>query len=626
QPATEQEALSVRKMNHYLTHRGPDDAGFFKGRRVCFAVSRLSIIDTQNGSQPIYNEDNTLVLVFNGEIYNYKALRKDLIEKGHRFKTGADSETIVHLYEEYGTACLSRLRGMFTIALYDRVKKTVLIARDRLGEKPLYVCEKDSGIFFASEIKALIKSGIAPPEIDHKALHYYFHYRYIPDPMTPLAKVKKLEPAHYMTISLAPWEIKTGCYWRMEDLPPVWGNPVQLFRDTLEDISAGITQCDVPLGIALSGGLDSSAIACLLSERGHPFHAVSVGYEGSHYHDERKDARALASHLKAPFTEVAVNTNEMAETFADTVYHRDDPISDISGYSYYTVMETARKQGIKVMLQGQGGDELFLSYDWVIRALNNSRLKNRLTGRPNIVNCMDIHLPDHLSLRSLKSWMTDLGGLCSGLETYRNLKTLPRNQLEFYNLEKMYKHNLNHAGNMYTRRFSDRIKGINVNDCFTYDRPWGNVDILIMSSLFKTYLLQNGITQGDRLSMAASVELRLPFVDYRLMELMVGLRKAGADIGNRPKELLKTSLSDILPAFVLNRPKKGFSPPVKSWVKAIHRKYKDFLSDGFLTGHAIIDEPYIKKHFLPGPPASVRSRNDFMKVLVLELWFRRMTE
>jgi len=623
EPVTEREIGAVSKMDRMLAHRGPDDSGFYHEGRVCLAMRRLSIIDLETGRQPIFSEDRKRVLIFNGEIYNHKELREFLIKKGHVFATQSDSETIIHLYEEYGPGCLEHLRGMFAIVLYDRARQTVFIARDRIGEKPIYLCETGRGFFFASEIKALLKSGVAAGEIDHQALHYYFHYRYIPEPMTPVAGIRKLKQAHHLLIHLAPWKVTETRYWQLTDLPPVVGNPARLLRETLADVANQIVRSDVPVGIALSGGLDSSAIACLLAAQGKPVHAISLGYGKNTGHDERRNAEQLAVHLKLPFIGIEADKDQMVEEFGDIVYWRDDPISDISGYNYYSIMKAAKAHNIKVMIQGQGGDELFLSYDWVLRGVENSILKSSGGGQRRFMDCLSLNSPDSFTPRALKSWTLDLAGLRSSFERYRNLKNEPPDQLELYNLEPMFRHSLRHAHTMYTDLFHGQVALINVNDAYTYPSPWHHVDVLVTASLFNTYLLQNGIAQGERLSMANSVELRLPLVDHKLVALIVGLRKAGIPLGPG-KTLLKSALAGIIPEFVLNRPKKGFSPPVRFWQNAIYSKYRDQLFDGFLTGHDIIRNGYIEKQFKYGMPFSDKRRNEFMKLLVLELWFRRM--
>ncbi len=281
----------VALMNDALIHRGPDGSGSFQTDHIAFAMRRLSIIDLAHGAQPLYNEDRSLVLVANGEIYNFVELRAEMKRRGHTFRTGSDCETILHLYEEYGADCLNHIRGMFVFALWDSRLDRLVLARDRMGEKPLYLYQTDGRLLFASELKALLRSNLVPFELDTEAVDLYFHYQYVPEPKTPVKGVRKLDAAHILTVEINPWNLKEECYWRMDAVPPIEGDPATKIREELETVSELIIRSDVPVGVALSGGLDSSAIAAL-AIRKYPgvMHAFSVGYSGSPETDERKDA------------------------------------------------------------------------------------------------------------------------------------------------------------------------------------------------------------------------------------------------------------------------------------------------------------------------------------------------
>jgi asparagine synthase (glutamine-hydrolysing) len=348
-------------------------------------MRRLSIIDLTTGWQPLYNEDRTLALICNGEIYNFVELRERLESLGHRFSTNSDCETILHLYEEHGLDCVQHLRGMFAFALYDTQRKRLLLARDRMGEKPLYLYQTNSNLFFASEMKALLASGLVPFELDPNAVNLYFHYQYVPEPLTPLKGVRKLDAACLLTVDIEDWRIEEKCYWRMEDAPPLEGDPARHIREQLEVVGEIVIRSDVPVGVALSGGLDSSAIASLAASK-YPgtMHAFSIGYPDSPETDERADARALADHLGLPFHDVELSTSEMVSFFPELVSWRDDPIADIAGYGYYSVMKLAREHSVPVVLQGQGGDELFWGYPWVRDAARQTERKVSQRHRTSI--------------------------------------------------------------------------------------------------------------------------------------------------------------------------------------------------------------------------------------------------
>jgi len=282
----------VQKMNAHLTHRGPDGEGYFHSQHISLGMRRLSIIGLNDGWQPIFNEDKSLVIVANGEIYNYIELRAELEKKNHIFSTHSDVENILHLYEDYGIDCVKYLRGMFSFALWDITMQRLLLVRDRMGEKPLYIYEEGETIYFASELKSLLQSNKIKFEFDPISIDLYFHYGYVPEPLTPLKGVRKLPAGHLMLVDTTTWRVDERVYWNMDDIPPLEGNPIKLIREQLEDMSEIVVRSDVPVGVALSGGIDSSVIA-VLAARKYPgiLQAFSVGYPGRPAHDERDQAR-----------------------------------------------------------------------------------------------------------------------------------------------------------------------------------------------------------------------------------------------------------------------------------------------------------------------------------------------
>ena len=626
EPVQPEHAGQVERMNKAMLHRGPDGAGEFSSRHVALAHRRLSIIDLSHGQQPLYNEDSSLVLIANGEIYNFIELRSQLQARGHKFKTGSDCEVILHLYEEKGLDCVQQLRGMFAFALWDTQRQRLFLARDRMGEKPLYLCEREGQLYFASELKALLSMGIIPFQLDPHAIDCYFHYQYVPEPMTPIKGIRKLPPATVMTIGINPWRVEERCYWRMEDAPPLEGDPAKLIRAELETISELVIRSDVPVGIALSGGLDSSAIAALAVKK-YPgsMHAFSVGYSGRPFYDERAGAKALADHLSMPFHEVEISTGDMVDGFSELIGWRDDPIADISGYGYYAVMRAAREHNVPVMLQGQGGDELFWGYPWVREAARQSFRKSSLgaTGMPKFGDYFKVNLsPEAWSKRGLWNWGTSLAGLRSSWNEFQRDRVSPRERAIFYDLTPDFPMAQRTISHCYEPRFRESLGMSNAYDPFTLPLPWPCPDILITKLICQTYLLENGIAQGDQLSMANSIELRLPLVDYRLIETVIGLRKAQSDQRLPPKNWFKAAIKDILPDWVINRPKQGFRPPVKEWHRALFAQYGSQLENGFLTQAGVLT-PQSARTFAEGPftPGAIVPLS--FKALVLELWCRR---
>lgn len=626
-PITPADLASVRTCNSHLTHRGPDGAGEFQGEHVMLAMRRLSIIDLTGGWQPLYNEDRSLALVANGEIYNFVELRERLESLGHSFRTNSDCETILHLYEEHGLDCVTHLRGMFAFALWDTKLRRLMLARDRMGEKPLYLYETEGRLLFASEMKALLASGLVPFELDPNAVNLYFHYHYVPEPLTPLKGVRKLDAACFLTIDVDEWTVDERRYWRMEDAPPIEGDPATLIREQLETVSEIVIRSDVPVGIALSGGIDSSAIGALAARK-YPgtMHAFSVGYPGNPENDERRDARAFADYLGLPFHDVEVTTSEMVSIFPELVYLRDDPIADIAGFGYYSVMKLAREYNVPVVLQGQGGDELFWGYSWVRNAVQQSVRKFLVSNRTSLSalpHYLELSLPTRFSRYELWQWAQQASGLRPGWKSFRRDRATPANQFVFYDSTPEFCLAATQMPLLYSPGFRDQLNGSNAAKLFTTAEPTENTEVAITRLICDTYLRENGITQGDRLSMASSIELRLPFLDHRLVETVIGLRKAHSDVNDPPKARLNAAIRDLLPDWVVNRPKRGFTPPVREWHNELLRNYGDSMSDGFLTSHGVLSQTGAQKLRSAELPFNELAPLSF-QALVLEQWCRRM--
>jgi asparagine synthase (glutamine-hydrolysing) len=624
EPLDEEARGKVARMIALLRHRGPDGAGEFHQPNLALAMRRLSIIDLQGGWQPLFNEDRSLALVLNGEIYNYIELRRRLQDRGHAFHTRGDGETILHLYEDLGDDCVHSLRGMFAFALWDGNRRRLLLARDRLGEKPLYLAEQNGRLLFASELKALLRSGTVPFALDADGVNLFFNYQYVPEPATPVRGVRKLPPAHLLTVELDPWRVEQRRYWNMEDAPALDGEPGERLRGELETAAELVIRSDVPVGIALSGGLDSGSLA-VLAARKYPgiMHAFSVGYPGRPDVDERTDARQLADRLGMPFHEVEVDAGRVVEFFPELIHWHDDPIADISGYSYYAVSRLAREHGVPVVLQGQGGDELFWGYPWVRQAALESEQKVRLRekGWAALPEFLRFAPPKKWTRNGLRKWLESAAGLRPGWDQFRRLRKSPAERLRFYDVCYDFAASYGFYDGLFTDGFRDRLDAAGPYAPFTRPLPWPPIDIVTTHMICDTYLLENGIAQGDRLSMASSVELRLPLVDYRLVETVIGLRKAASDRDLPPKAWLKQAMRDSLPDWLVSRPKRGFSPPVRQWTAEIYREYGARLKDGFLVQTGILN-PDAWRGLDAGPaPSDLKAMLSF-RALVFEMWCR----
>lgn len=617
----------VAAMSRALTHRGPDDSGVYNSTHVALASRRLSIIDLGGGRQPLYNEDRTLALVANGEIYNHAELRQRLEARGHSFKTGSDCEAILHAYAEYGAACVEHLRGMFAFALWDEARGRLVLARDPLGEKPLYLYEREGRLLFASEMKALLRSGEVPFKLDPEAVDLFLHYQYVPEPRTAVAGVRKLDAARVLVVDVEPWRVEESCYWRMEDAPPLCADAPALIRERLEEVGELITRADTPVGVALSGGLDSSVVAAVAARhRPGELHAFSVGYPGRPEGlDERDEAHALARHLRLPFHEVEVETEEVVEFFEELNYRRDDPVADYSGHAYYAVMRKARERGVPVMLQGQGGDELFWGYPQLRQAARESAEKKTL--HKGLVGASLRYLSPaapRWSRAGLSAWARDLGGARSGLRRMRGHRASPAGQLAFYDLSPDFRAAAEGVGSLYADAFAERLPPGGAYTLFTLPLPWPELDVTLTRLVSDTYLRANGVAQGDRLAMASSVEMRLPLLDRRFVETVIGLRKSSSDVQLPPKEWLKRAAEGLLPEWVLNRPKRGFAPPVGEWHAALFEAHGDALRGGYLVQNGVVKHEAAEL-LARGPfPSGLTSPLSF-KALVLEHWCRRMS-
>jgi asparagine synthase (glutamine-hydrolysing) len=622
------EKTAVLAMNHALLRRGPDGEGTYFKNNVALAMRRLAIIDLTGGWQPLYNEDQSIALVANGEIYNYIELREQLAG-GHTFRTKSDCELPAHLYEQYGLDFVHHLRGMYAIALWDTAKKRLILVRDRVGEKPLFLHQRTAPdgskqLLFASEMKSLISSGQVPFELEPTSVDEMMHYNWVHDPKTMVKGVTKLEAGHMLVIDTDPWNVKDICYWKMEDAPPISSDPAKTIRAVLDEVSELIIRSDVPVGVTLSGGIDSSTIACLSANK-YPgqMHAFSIGYADKPVQDEREMARALAKKLHMPFHEAEIDPNEMAAFFPQVCLLQDDPIADIGGFAYYTVNKLAREHNVPVLLMGQGGDELFWGYPWLRRALAESQYK-MTNGRTRPTSIKELMLPRERSRAAMVEYAFRWGAVLHGWRPLRLKHDTDRSRLVFYDIFDQWQMGEWGRDRLYTNDFHEKLAG--------FDAAWphvlpGNkecVEVTLTSLICKGFLLEQGLNQGDRLSMAHSVECRLPLVDYKLVETVIGLRKVHkGDEHMGLKAWLRMAVEDIVPAEIFNRPKRGFNPPVTLWTSSLRDRYGADLRDGYLVANGILSSKAAVQ--LTEQNSRITAWNDlFFKALTLEMWARAM--
>ena len=548
----------VRRMCSALKHRGPDDEGLHVCGSVGLGMRRLSIIDLSGSRQPIYNEDRSKLIVFNGEIYNYQGLREGLIARGHQFDTSGDTETILHLYEERGAACVESLRGMFAFAIWDQRSETLLLARDRFGIKPLYVVNAPWGIAFASELKALHAAGLTSRELDWEALDSFFQVGYVPAPATPFVDVRKLEPGHTFE-------------WRRHD-PPIsrryWQfplaerespeNPEAYVREKIDDAVSAHLVSDVPVAAFLSGGLDSSAVVASMALAGDAPHAFTARYSGSGADDadETGLARALAQRHRADLSVIDIKP-DLVNIFEPIVHALDEPHADDSAIPTWLLSQAVGSR-YKVALTGTGGDELFAGYRRHIGLLVTQHYARLPAALRRVVGAASRMIPEPkgggLGVDRLKRFLhTGNGavpdrflGLMSRLSTEERL-ALYAPQLRSHI-----------SGRAATNRFRD-----------VYSAQGAASGLAAGLYLdYGTFLPDDILALSDRLSMAHSLEVRVPFVDHVLVEALFPLPQR-VKIGRlwEKKRLLRRALQPRLPEQHLRAPKRGFVGPTASWLR-----------------------------------------------------------
>jgi asparagine synthase (glutamine-hydrolysing) len=597
----------VRAMCDQIRHRGPDDDGYHVDGGCAIGMRRLAIIDLNTGHQPMSNEDGSLWVVFNGEIYNYQELRADLIARGHHFTTNSDTEALVHLYEQYGPDGIDRLRGMFAYAIWDARQRELLLVRDRFGKKPLYYAVLPHGLYFGSELKCLRTAGI-PLDVDPEALRLYFRFSYIPDPLSPFEQVKKLEPGSWLTYS-ATGEIRRGRYWRM---------PAPTERETVSDpesLYERIRQvfdesvrlrmiADVPLGAFLSGGIDSSSVVASMARQSpEPIKTFSIGFEEDVY-NELEYAAVVAKRYQTDHRTMIVRPDSV-DLVTRLVWHFDEPFADSSAIPTFLVSQFAARH-VKVVLTGDGGDELFAGYPNLL-ALEAHR------------NFDAIPQPLRRALGAVSEWLPYQAYGKNYLWMISRPTALER-YFEYTYTQHYPSRNLLRNGWMMPLD-EDHIRRA-FSDCLL---P-GNADIVSQALYFEATAKLTGdmLVKVDRMSMANSLEVRCPLLDHQLAELAAGIPHSSKMRDGVGKYCFIEAMKQRLPDEVWNRPKRGFSVPIREWLRG---PLREMLYD-HLTGPRFLERGFVNPKFLQTLiQEHIDGRRDnrqtLWALLMLELWFRQ---
>lgn len=609
--ATSNLSAGLRAMADVIAHRGPDDAGFYEATthsgafHVGLAHRRLSIIDLSTGHQPIGNEDDSVQIVFNGEIYNFEELRNDLIARGHRFATASDTETIVHAYEEFGDACVEKFRGMFAFAIWDAARDRLFLARDRFGKKPLFILQHDGNLLFASEIKSLLAFPGLRPEVDHDAVWDYLAYRYVPGPATLFAGIRKLPPG-----SIAVWkkgELRQSRYYtppdrhpRSTQTPPA--DPVGRFLELLDESVKIRMVSDVPFGAFLSGGIDSSAVVGLMARHSSlPVKTFSVGFAEAQY-SELVYAATIARQFNTDHHELTVSQDHLMDELPALVRYRDAPVSEPSDIPIYLLSKEAGRS-VKMVLTGEGSDEFLGGYPKHVFERYAAGYQVLPAGmRHGLLEPLIHALP--YRFRRAKTAVVNLG-----LDDRQDrmprwfgaLSCKERDELAAF------------------RPAAERPGGVQ------FDTPAENSSLRRILYFDQTsWLPDNLLERGDRMTMAASIEARMPFMDHELAAYVSSLPDNYRVRGRQTKWILREAMKRLLPAAILERPKVGFRVPVNEWFRGPMR---DYLYD-HLTGKDSLTVQYYRRDVLERVLAEhVNGRQNHEKLLWtllnLEIWHRQ---
>lgn len=597
------------RMNGEILHRGPDDGGLHHDARSVLGMRRLSIIDVEGGHQPMYSPDAMVCIVFNGEIYNYRELRAELERQGHAFASFSDTEVILHAYLRHGTDAFAMLDGMFAVAIWDRRSGTLLLARDRFGEKPLYYHHDARRLLFGSELKCLLQADDWPRELDQDALQAYFTYGYVPAPLSVFRGVSKLPPAHWLRYRDG--EIAMQRYWR----PSVASKrrfasedaAAEELSDLLERAVASRLVADVPFGAFLSGGLDSSTVVALMSRQlAAPVKTFTIGFDDARY-SELDDARAVARHLGTDHHELVVQPDAV-DLLERLVWHFDEPFADASAVPTFLVSELAGKH-VKMVLTGDGGDELFAGYDRYLKLLSLERLGPLRTPAAGALGLAGALAPEPLGMR---------------LRRIGERLRLPLRERYLSGVALMRPDTLQALG-AGAGGFGHYHLPMLAADSGT-SAPGSALDQAVEIDLH-SYLPDDILVKLDRMAMANSLEGRSPFLQPDLAEFALSLPKRLRIRDGRGKHLLRKVAARWLPPAVLSKPKQGFALPLPAWFRGPLRELAADTFDSAAFQDRGMTKPSAAKALLAAHVAGKADNSEALwQLLCLERWAQRFLD
>lgn len=603
----------IHKMTGSLRHRGPDDEGVLIDNEAGLGFRRLSIIDLSGGKQPMSNEDGSAHVVFNGEIYNYRDLAAELSTAGHIFRTRSDTETIIHAYEQYGEDCVNHLRGMFAFAIWDGRNRRLMLARDRLGIKPLYYYQNGRFLAFASEIKALLQIPSIPREVDQDAFDQYLTLRYVPGPRTMFKNIFRLQPGHTLTCDSSGVRIQS--YWDLQysESPSLsTASLVEQFRELLEESVRLRLESEVPLGVFLSGGLDSSAILAQmarLTDRSDAsrIKTFSVGYEGisgSEAEENEFDyARMAAQAFGAEHHEFRLSAQGFEELIPDLVWHLDEPLGDPSCIPLYCIARQAREH-ITVVLSGEGADEILAGYAIYPKMLALEKISN-VPALARIASWIQPLLPSSSARRYLRMANYPLEqryrGVCRGFDGGFMPQLIGGSRAT--QSERLLQE-------VFGARFKAADAASPLNRMLYVDA--------------KIWLPDDLLLKADKMTMANGLELRVPFLDHKLVEFAATLQDHQKLRGRDGKVLLRKAMRGVLPDAILDRPKKGFPVPISSWLR---KPLRDLTRERLLSRDAAcsqyLERSAINRVVKEHESGQVDRSQEIWMLLVFEFWHQQ---
>ena len=615
---TVEDIESVKRMTSKLIHRGPDSDGFYNDEIVSLGFRRLKIIDLQTGDQPISNKDETIWTCLNGEIYNYKTLRHELIKIGYQFKTNSDTEVIVHAYQQYGLEFVSKLKGMFAIVLWDIRKKKLLLVRDRLGKKPLFYCHLNDSVFFSSGIKSLLENRQISKELNFSALNDYLSLQCIPAPQTIFRNVKKLPPGSILVADYQNNSVEIKKYWQLEYSPKIKIS----FKDAQEELINKVRDAvkirmvsDVPIGALLSGGIDSSIVVGLMSNISKdPVHTFSIGFDDEKY-DESIYANQIAQSFGTVHKQLTVRPNAI-DVVPKIVEMLDEPMADSSAVPTYYVSKIS-KEFVTVVLNGDGGDEVFSGYDRYGSALRLSRLLKIPGIIKDSIGFMDSFIPKKMKNNKI----------FSKFKTLNDIKDLSFNQ-HFIRQTLLWQEH--ERVELIKNDICEKIMVDDINSAekgilkyLERDNKLDSIDKMLIADV-NGYLPNDLLVKMDRMSMAHSLEARSPFLDHELMEFVAKLPSNYKRKLNNGKILLKSAFKDLLPKNIMKRKKQGFGVPINQWIKG---ELKEMVFDALLSPSSnslnYFNKSVIEKILIDHNANKRDYASKIWSLLIFEIWCKK---